>query len=63
MMRGINKATGTTFLLVTHNPEVGNACDRIIQMRDGVYQSRLSSLILLLYQGSLEMDVSYYART
>ncbi len=36
MMRRINKATGTTFLLVTHNPEIGNACDRIIQMRDGV---------------------------
>ncbi len=36
MMRRINTTTGTTFLLVTHNPEVGNACDRIIQMRDGL---------------------------
>jgi putative ABC transport system ATP-binding protein len=36
MMRKINLTTGTTFVLVTHNPEVGEACDRIIQMRDGV---------------------------
>ncbi len=35
MMRQINLTTGTTFVLVTHNPEVGSACDRIIQMRDG----------------------------
>ncbi len=39
MMRRINKTTGTTFLLVTHNPAVGNACDRIIQMRDGLVDS------------------------
>jgi putative ABC transport system ATP-binding protein len=36
MMRDINTATGTTFVLVTHNPEVAGACDRKICMRDGV---------------------------
>lgn len=36
MMREINTTTGTTFVLVTHNPEVGEACDRIIRVRDGV---------------------------
>jgi ABC-type lipoprotein export system ATPase subunit len=35
MMRQINQAKETTFVLVTHNPEVGAACDRIIHMRDG----------------------------
>ena len=35
MMRDINLATGTTFVLVTHNPEVAAACDRTVQMRDG----------------------------
>lgn len=35
-MRKINQETGTTFVLVTHNPEVAAKCDRIIQMRDGV---------------------------
>ena len=36
VMREINVKTGTTFVLVTHNPEVATACDRTITMRDGV---------------------------
>jgi putative ABC transport system ATP-binding protein len=36
IMRDINLKTGTTFVLVTHNPEVGQACDRIITMQDGL---------------------------
>jgi putative ABC transport system ATP-binding protein len=36
VMRRINVETGTTFVLVTHNPEVAEACDRTISMRDGV---------------------------
>jgi putative ABC transport system ATP-binding protein len=35
MMREVNSRTCTTFVLVTHNPEVGDACDRVIRMRDG----------------------------
>ncbi len=35
VMRKINVETGTTFVLVTHNPEVAAACDRTISMRDG----------------------------
>jgi putative ABC transport system ATP-binding protein len=36
MMRKVNRERGTTFLIVTHNPEVAAACDRTIRMRDGV---------------------------
>jgi putative ABC transport system ATP-binding protein len=36
MMRQVNVDRGTTFLVVTHNPEVAQACDRTIRMRDGV---------------------------
>ncbi len=36
MMRRVNQERGTTFLIVTHNPEVAHACDRTIRMRDGV---------------------------
>ena len=36
MMREINRATGTTFILVTHDPDVAEACDRVIYMRDGL---------------------------
>ena len=35
MMRNINVTTGTTFVLVTHDPDVAAACDRIVVMRDG----------------------------
>jgi putative ABC transport system ATP-binding protein len=38
VMRKINSETGTTFVLVTHNPEVAEACDRTIRMRDGVVE-------------------------
>jgi putative ABC transport system ATP-binding protein len=36
VMRTINEERGTTFLIVTHNPEVAESCDRTIHMRDGV---------------------------
>jgi len=36
MLRRLNAERGQTFVLVTHDAEVGAACDRIIRMRDGV---------------------------
>ncbi|HEX9092980.1 MAG TPA: ABC transporter ATP-binding protein [Coriobacteriia bacterium] len=38
MMHRINADTGTTFVLVTHNPEVAASCDRTITMRDGIVE-------------------------
>ncbi len=35
MMKEVNMTTGTTFVLVTHDPEVADSCDHQIQMRDG----------------------------
>jgi putative ABC transport system ATP-binding protein len=35
LLRRFNRERGQTFVLVTHDPEVGAACDRIIRMRDG----------------------------
>jgi putative ABC transport system ATP-binding protein len=35
LLRRFNLERGQTFLLVTHDAEVGAACDRIIRMRDG----------------------------
>jgi len=38
LLRTFNRERGQTVLLVTHDPEVGEACDRVIRMRDGVVQ-------------------------
>ena len=35
-MRWFNREHGQTLLLVTHDPEVGEACDRVVHMRDGL---------------------------
>ncbi len=35
LLREFNRTRGQTFVLVTHDMEVGEACDRIIRMRDG----------------------------
>jgi putative ABC transport system ATP-binding protein len=35
LLRKFNREHGQTIVLVTHDSEVGEACDRIIRMRDG----------------------------
>ena len=35
MMHEINETTGTTFILVTHDPNVAASCDRVFHMLDG----------------------------
>jgi putative ABC transport system ATP-binding protein len=35
LIRRWNRERGQTFILVTHDAEVGEACDRVIRMRDG----------------------------
>jgi len=35
LLRQFNRESGQTIVLVTHDSEVGEACDRIIRMRDG----------------------------
>ncbi len=35
LMRDVNEASGTTFLIVTHDPRLAQRCDRIIELVDG----------------------------
>jgi lipoprotein-releasing system ATP-binding protein len=35
MLREINETSGTTFLIVTHDPRLASRCDRIIELVDG----------------------------
>jgi putative ABC transport system ATP-binding protein len=39
LLRRLNRDQGQTFVIVTHDPEVGAACDRTILMRDGIVVS------------------------
>jgi putative ABC transport system ATP-binding protein len=34
-MRRLNRTRGMTAVIVTHDPGVGERCDRIVRMRDG----------------------------
>ena len=35
LMRSVNETSGTTFLIVTHDPRLAQRCDRIIELVDG----------------------------
>lgn len=35
LLRSLNKEQGKTFVLITHDPQVGQATERLIQLRDG----------------------------
>ncbi len=35
LMRSVNETSGTTFLIVTHDPRLAHRCDRIVELVDG----------------------------
>ncbi len=40
LLRRFNRDHGQTFILVTHDAEVGAACDRVVRMRDGLVRDQ-----------------------
>ena len=49
LLRRFNREHGQTFILVTHDAEVGDACDRVVRMRDG----RIRDHALAVVPGSM----------
>ena len=39
LMRRLNRENGQTFVIVTHSQEIGDQCDRIVWMKDGLVVS------------------------
>ncbi|MEM3807779.1 MAG: ABC transporter ATP-binding protein [Nitrososphaerota archaeon] len=39
ILKNINEELGTTIVIVTHNPEVANNCQKIVRIRDGRVES------------------------
>ncbi len=39
LLRSLNEKHGQTFILVTHDHDVAEACDRVIRVRDGLLES------------------------
>ncbi|MCC6523807.1 MAG: ABC transporter ATP-binding protein [Polyangiaceae bacterium] len=39
LMRRFNRELGTTFLVVTHDPRIADACDRVVELVDGRVES------------------------
>jgi len=42
LLQRFNRERGQTLLLVTHDPEVGAFCDRIVHMRDGLIEESVA---------------------
>ena len=43
MIRDLRRATGTTFIIATHDPNVASAADRTIRIVDGLVASEVAS--------------------
>ena len=46
LMRWFNREHGQTLVLVTHDSEVGNACDRVVHMRDGLVANHTAVTVM-----------------
>jgi putative ABC transport system ATP-binding protein len=42
LLQRFNRERGQTLVLVTHDPEVGAFCNRVIHMRDGVIETSVA---------------------
>ncbi len=58
LLRQFNREQGQTFILVTHDAEVGEACDRVIRMRDGKVRDHGLSAVQPRFDEPFEVSLS-----
>jgi lipoprotein-releasing system ATP-binding protein len=47
LMRDVNQRSGTTFLIVTHDPRLAQRCDRIVELVDGrIVSDRANAIVV-----------------
>jgi len=51
LLRDVNESSGTTFLIVTHDPRLAQRCDRIIELVDGCIVSDKPNLNVVRVTG------------
>ena len=44
LLRKFNREQGQTIIIVTHDPEIGAGCSRIVKMRDGTVDERIPAV-------------------
>ena len=54
-MRNVSQTSGTTFLIVTHDPRLAKRCDRIIELVDGQIHSDIPNAATQTDRGSVEV--------
>ena len=55
LMRSVSVTSGTTFLIVTHDPRLAKRCDRIIELVDGQIHSDTPNAATQTDQSSIEV--------
>ena len=53
VLRGVNETSGTTFLIVTHDPRLAQRCDRIIELVDGRIVSDRANMNVVRRSGAV----------
>ena len=53
VLRAVNETSGTTFLIVTHDPRLAQRCDRIIELVDGRFVADRPNLNVVRRSGAV----------